>query len=84
MKAILYNKERGKDTMLLSETPNNCFCVGIKGDYKDDIIIRPSSGCPTFAINITANSYWSEKPKDPQWFDIMVRILKAGELIEIV
>lgn len=78
MKARL--KEESQPVTRVSDMKEQQFAVVLDGELKDHIVYRPYIDAGVFAINLTDGCNW---PGTPTFHNAKVRILQAGEVIEI-
>ena len=78
MKARL--KEESQSVTRLSDMMTGKFAIFLDGAFEGDIVYRPPSVTGIFAINLTCGIFWRGLP---ECGNLKVRILQAGEVIEI-
>lgn len=77
MKARL--KEESQPITRLSDMKEHQFAIVLDGEWEGNIVYRPYSDSRLFAVDLTNGRYWSK----PEGDNPKVRILQAGEVIEI-
>ena len=82
MKARLKSTQE-KEVTRLSDMEEGQFALATSGKWFGGIVYRPFAP-DIFAIDLTSGCYWKDKVDKGSVRDMEIRILKAGELIEIV